>query len=264
MQPNDGELWSVFSEHLSLLFGAAPRLHVARERTWWAVFTKESHTDLNQSALLAGASVEDAKRLVGLVDELEIPVVVSVASGTDENVTQPFASAGLVAAPLAEPLMWLDELPAATSTDFEVRRVAGGAELDTACRLCAEAHSIDERMVRRVLRRELGEAETVSTWIAWDADEPVSVVWLTLGNRLGVWEMMTPPQHRRRGAARAALTSALHQTWTPRTKGAFLWATPAGRPLYESLGFQSVDEPIIWYTAGHERAAAAVGQATDR
>ena len=264
MQPGSRELWSVFSEHLSWLFGAAPRLQVARERNWWAVFTKEPHTDLNQSALLPGGSLMDATRLADLINELEIPAVVSVASGTDQKVTQPFASAGLAAAPLQEPLMWLDEPPAATSSEFEVRRVTGEAELDTACRLCADGHSIDEGLVRRVLRRELAETETVSTWIAWDADQPVSVVWLSIGTRIGVWEMMTPPQHRRRGAARAVLTTALQQTWTPQTEGAFLWASPAGRPLYESLGFQTVDEPIIWYTVGHESAAAAIGQVADR
>jgi hypothetical protein len=263
VQPNGGELWGVFSEHLSWLFGAAPGLRVARERNWWAVFTNEPHIDLNQSALLAGASAEDARCLAGLVEEVGIPVVVSVASGTDEEVTGPLASAGLVAAQLPEPLMWLDELPAARECAFEVRRVIDEAELDTACRLCSEAHSMDEQLVRRVLRRELEEPETVSTWIAWDATEPVSVVWLTLGPRIGVWEMMTPPEHRRRGAARAVLTTALRKVWTPRTEGAFLWASPAGRPLYESLGFRAVDEPIIWYTAGHDDAAAAVGQPAD-
>jgi hypothetical protein len=34
-------------------------------------------------------------------------------------------------------------------------------------------------------------------------------------------------------------------------------------PLYESLGFRTIDKPVIWYTAGHETAAAAIGQATD-
>jgi N-acetylglutamate synthase len=258
--PTTNGLWVVFAEHLARLFGEAPRLRVAGDRHWWAVLTCEPHIDLNQLGLLDGARVEDAEQVVALVADADVPVVMSVASHTANSVTEPFVGAGLVSAPLPEPLMWLGEPPRAVDSEFDVRRVVSDSDLEAAYRLCAEAHSIDGSLVRRVMRRDLAQAE-VSTWIAWDAGDPISVAWLTPGSHIGVWEMMTPPQHRRRGAARAVLTTALGRSWTPQTAGAFLWASPAGRPLYESLGFQAVDEATIWYTAGHEDAAAAVGQA---
>ena len=121
---------------------------------------------------------------------------------------------------------------------------------------------MEEALLARVLERDPGVDDGVSTWIAWDVDEPVSVVWLTHGDRIGVWEMMTAPEHRRRGAARAALGAALATTWENSTQGAFLWASPAGRALYEALGFDALDEPSIWVTAGSEAASLAVGQPT--
>ena len=126
--------------------------------------------------------------------------------------------------------------------------------------ICAEGHAIDDQILARVLARDPSRDDDVSTWIAWEGDEPISVVWLTHGDGIGVWEMMTPPAHRQRGAARAVLTAALAQSWQPSVTGAFLWATPAGRPLYESLAFRALDEPTIWVTPGGEAGNLAVGQ----
>jgi hypothetical protein len=110
-----------------------------------------------------------------------------------------------------------------------------------------------------VLARDPSRRDDVSTWIAWDGDEPISVVWLTHGDQIGVWEMMTPPVHRRRGAARAVLTVALTESWQPSTQGAFLWSTPAVRPLYQSLAFDVLDEPTVWATPGSD-IGVALGQ----
>jgi hypothetical protein len=71
---------------------------------------------------------------------------------------------------------------------------------------------------------------------------------------------MTPAGHRRKGAARAALTSALEVVWGRETEGAFLWSTPAGRPFYESVGFAAVDEAVSWTLGADQEFLAAIGQ----
>jgi hypothetical protein len=259
---DQGALWEMFGEHLALLFAGAPKLKTARGRSWLAVLTGEQHPDLNQGVLQANASASDAEDLLAVIADAEVPVVVSVASEVDETAIRPLVGAGLVTAPLAEPLMWCPDRVSASQLSFAVRRAESEADLQTACALCAEGHAIDLAVVSRVLGRDPGQRGQVSTWIAWDESEPVSVVWLTHGDPIGVWEMMTPPRHRRRGAARATLTAALAESWTTSTEGAFLWASPAGRPQYESLGFVAVDEPTVWFSPGQDEAAAAIGQAT--
>jgi predicted acetyltransferase len=72
--------------------------------------------------------------------------------------------------------------------------------------------------------------------------------------------MMTPARHRRKGAARAALTTALDRIWSDDTEGAFLWSTPAGRPFYESVGFASVDDATSWTLGADPELLAAIGQ----
>jgi predicted GNAT family acetyltransferase len=71
--------------------------------------------------------------------------------------------------------------------------------------------------------------------------------------------MMTPTRHRRRGAARATLAAALDELWDGGTEGAFLWASPVGRLLYERVGFTVVDERRVWVLGGDEAANLALG-----
>jgi hypothetical protein len=119
---------------------------------------------------------------------------------------------------------------------------------------------MDEGVAGRVLAGTAPPADDVSIWIAREGEQPISVVWLTHGDEIGIWLMATPHKNRGRGAARAALSGALAQSWQPATNGAFLWASPAGRPLYESLGFRPVDEAVVWVTPGQEAASQAIGQ----
>jgi GNAT superfamily N-acetyltransferase len=78
---------------------------------------------------------------------------------------------------------------------------------------------------------------------------------------VGVWEMMTSPGHRRRGAGRAVLAAALAATAALGPSGTLLWASPMGRPLYEALGFEVFDEVVPWVRGGTAEELALIGAA---
>jgi GNAT superfamily N-acetyltransferase len=62
----------------------------------------------------------------------------------------------------------------------------------------------------------------------------------------GLYWVATLPEHRSHGVGRAVLTSALtHLADVPAT----LIATPAGKPLYESMGFHVIAESTWWRRA---------------
>ena len=250
---------ALYADHLARLFRGAPSLMGERGEAWFAVLTRESHTDVNQCILTSGASSADAERVLALINEANVPAVVSVSSDADEAVTTVLAGAEWQAGQVPEPLMWCQTKPVADSTRFSVSRVRHEGDLRTAIAICSQGHAIEEAILARVLARDPSREDGVSTWIAWDGDEPISVVWLTHGDQIGVWEMMTAPAHRRRGAARSVISVALAESWQASTRGAFLWATPAGRPLYESFGFDTVDAPTVWVTPGSD-PGLAIGQ----
>jgi GNAT superfamily N-acetyltransferase len=252
-------MWATYANHVARLFRGAPSLIETRGESWFAVLTMEPHTDVNQCVLVSGASAADAEHVLSLVTDADVPAVVSVASDADEGVTAALVRAEWEPGQLPEPLMWCQTKPTADTPPFAVSRVRDEADLRTAISIAAQGHAIDEAILGRVLARDPTREDGVSTWLAWDGDEPISVAWLTHGDRTGVWSMMTPSAHRRRGAARAVLRTALAEAWLPSTQGAFLWASPAGRPLYESFGFEALDEPRVWVTPGSD-TGLAIGQ----
>ena len=254
------ELWGTFGEHLARLYGSAPRVYARREEAWFCVLTYESHTDVNIGVLTAIAQRADADELLALIEEADVAAVVAVSAAAAATLADPLLAAGLEAAPLTEALMWCPVRPPPTRAGFRVERVRGQSDLEDAIEVSAEGHAMDASVAARVFSRSVSDEEPVGTWLAYDGDEPVSVVWLTLGSRIGIWQMMTPPRHRRRGAARAVLTCALAEVWQPSTVGAFLWATPAGRPLYDTLGFQAIDEATVWVSDGTEAGNLAIGK----
>ena len=252
-------LWLEFTGHLARLYApVAPT--VKRGPGWLAVLSREPHTDVNICVLLSDATRERSAELVRLVETVGMPAVVSVPTTLDDGPLEPLRRAGFVPEPLSEPLMWLGSRPSPVAGDFEIRRVRNGGELSQAIEVAAEGHGFERSMLSRILSRDVHADEDVATWIAWSGDEAASVAWLTAGSRIGVWQMNTPPRHRRRGAARATLVAALNELWDDGTEGAFLWASPAGRPLYEDVGFVAVAERRVWVLGGDEAASAAIGQ----
>ena len=66
------------------------------------------------------------------------------------------------------------------------------------------------------------------------------------GSTVGIWTMSTPPDRQRQGAGRAVLLSAMHDHLKRGAETFYLIATAAGKPLYDDLGFETVDEMSIW------------------
>ena len=117
--------------------------------------------------------------------------------------------------------------------------------------------------VGRVYGPALLERPGVTVYLARDSDgAPVSSVMATrAGAACGTWSMPTPPEWQRRRAGYAELAHAIvHQ----RAEGAsrfYLFATAAGNPLYDRVGFRVAELAHAW-VAGH--AAPAPGSiATD-
>ena len=252
-------LWLTFAEHLARLYvSVGPTCE--RGPGWVAVLTREQHTDINIGVLLSEADRRSSDALVRLVEAADVPAVVSAPVELDDGTLEPLQRAGFVPEPLPEPFMWLASPPPPPAGEFTIRRVRTRAELSQAIEVAADGHGFDPVMLSHILSRDVHADEDVATWVAWTDSEPASVAWLTCGPEIGVWQMNTPARHRRRGAARQTLAAALHELWDDETEGAFLWATPAGRPLYERVGFAVVAERRIWVLGGDDAASTAVGQ----
>jgi GNAT superfamily N-acetyltransferase len=96
-------------------------------------------------------------------------------------------------------------------------------------------------------RRELLDRGVVCGWLAEFAGQPAGTAWFSkAGGLLGVLEMMTAPDHRRRGVGGQMLRTGMSHELDDHIEGAFLWSSPIGRGVYEAAGFEPVDEMTVW------------------
>lgn len=58
--------------------------------------------------------------------------------------------------------------------------------------------------------------------------------------------LSTPPVKQRQGAGRAGLVAAMREEVNRGVDTFYLIATAAGKPLYDKLGFETVEELSTW------------------
>ena len=225
---------------------------------WFALVSGEQSAELNMCALTPGAGAAAVEELVGVLGP-DLPAVVFRSQLADPDTTTRLEHLGFSTAQAHEPLMVCLRPPAPTAGSFRIRRAVED-EIPRGIAISSEAHEVDRDMLERTLART--PRDVMELWLAWDGAEPISAVWLLRGDGvIGVWSMMTPRRHQRRGAGRALLTAALANTWSPDTRFAVLIATPAGRRLYESTGFAAADEVTTSFRGIDEALLDAIGQA---
>jgi GNAT superfamily N-acetyltransferase len=86
-------------------------------------------------------------------------------------------------------------------------------------------------------------AEGMTAYLVEEGGIPVATAFSVLVRGLvGIFNVSTRPAYRRRGYARLATAAALRDAYAQGARTAFLHCSPAGRGVYESLGFVISEE----------------------
>jgi ribosomal protein S18 acetylase RimI-like enzyme len=97
------------------------------------------------------------------------------------------------------------------------------------------------------LRRDVHAAEDTDAWLLREHGRAVSAVVATPDpDLLGLWSMATLPSAQRRGHGEHLLRAVLGHYALEGATTACVIATPAGEPLYRSLGFEPADRLQVW------------------
>ncbi len=265
--PNAAALWSIYPQHAAIVMsgGSAPSTYATARSC--LITSGSHHVDMNQAILFGGATQADAEDLCERVLAAEVPVLLGCSEGVAVHAAPALAEAGFVPLPKPEALYWMPAAPAALDAPpFDVRRVESDGDVGAMQALFEEAHGYEPVLTRTMFGRWLGTDDAASTWIAWDGAEPVSLAIVTSAERsLSLWNVLTPPRHRRRGAGRTVVAAALTAV-AARAEDAgepieqtFFWSSPAGRPLYEAMGFVVADNVDAWVLGASEADLAAFG-----
>lgn len=240
------QLWQAAGLGFERLFRTAPGHEVLRQPGAMLALSGVPCPDLNCGVVWDPAVA--AVAIPSLAHELRsrnLPGILLVAEGGGGEALAAAARTGLVEAGRM-PLMTRG--PGSISCDprFTARRAASAADLAASNRLVAEGFEVPLVMVEQAFRPGLLDSEDTTVELVLEGDEPVgSLQTTTQGSLVGIWSMVTPPVHRRRGVALAGLAQVLEKHFAAGASLAFLISTEAGRRLYAAAGFL----PAAWCSA---------------
>lgn len=90
-------------------------------------------------------------------------------------------------------------------------------------------------------------APGMTAWLAEERGVPIGTGFgVHVGDWVGIFNIATHPQHRRRGYGRAMIATVLRDAFHAGARGAFLHGTPEGVLLYESMGFTRAENWTVF------------------
>jgi hypothetical protein len=182
------------------------------------------------------------------VNATAAPALVVLTGAAARSLGPVARSKGLKEAGTAPLMARSGALPDTPASEFVIRRIAEPREMSILGDLAASAFAMDRMWVDRTFASAaLLDAPAMAFHIAYRGDIPMSAVCTSgAGSTVGIWTMSTPPDRQRQGAGRAVLLAAMHDHVKRGVETFYLIATAAGKPLYDDIGFETVDELSIW------------------
>lgn len=211
--------------------------------------TGESVADLNYIVAGLGASARGhfaAACTAAISRDVPFLAIIFPEAGRDAEETA--ADLGLVHA-VDFPFMVRDDAPIepAGNESVVVRRSSGVAAAEANVRVLSSAFGMPADATRRVLPPSFMDTPNVDLFLARIGDDVVGTVTLIHdGDTSGIWSMATDASRQRSGIGRRLLSMAITEAREQGTRRFYLGATPAGYPLYESLGFTTRTVATVW------------------
>ncbi|MCU1674127.1 MAG: family N-acetyltransferase, partial [Frankiales bacterium] len=131
-------------------------------------------------------------------------------------------------------------------------RAATSDDIDAMTTLMTDAYGIEPEVARGCISATF-RGRHMTMWLLEQDGIPVSCgMTARHESAVSVWCMSTPQQYARRGYGRALLAHALVMARVEGAEVGLLGATPAGEPLYQSTGWQSLEQ---WTVAVNSASA---------
>jgi GNAT superfamily N-acetyltransferase len=227
---------------------AAPGFELHMTRSCVLGLTDEPLADFNMLTLGLDPDAEGFLiRSVARARERGLPLLATMSPHVARSLAPVATRLGLTAAGTAPLMVLRAGTPVRPSRPVKVTRALGPELVGVAGDLAAAAFDAPRDAVARCIDVGVTATAGVETYIGWGEDGPVSAVSVTpMGNTAGISLMATPPQHQRKGMGRALLTQVIDDYRDRGVQRFYLAATEAGRPLYVSLGFETIADLSAW------------------
>jgi GNAT superfamily N-acetyltransferase len=230
--------------------GHAERFEAESRAGVWKTICGEPVADLNYLLVLRDTpeAVDAMRSFVVDLDRREMPFCCMIAPGMETRLSPACEEAGLVYA-VDWPLM---VCPAAAveaydRPDVAVTAVRDENDIRGAVHVLSGAFRMPEDATRRALPLAAALTPGLEIFVARADGEVASTVTATRhGSVVGIWAMGTPPDRQGQGTGKVLLSQVMDRYRRAGAEAFFLGATPAGRPLYEKLGYREVAKAQVW------------------
>jgi GNAT superfamily N-acetyltransferase len=252
MQLDTTYLYQILGEATALFFHGAPQRAVQLTPTGWLVSTGEPLADFNQLLIDQGPDAAAQLRTFHtLLQERQLPALYFFTDRVAAQLAATAQALGIQAVGKAPVMICQAADMHLTPAAYTVKPVATAAALDDMCQVLADAFTFPLDATRRVLGERMLNAHGLTVYLAYRDGQPVSTVTTSQsGPVVGVWAMATAAAQQRQGAGYALLTQVMAQHRERGARAFYLYATEAGKPLYERIGYRTVSELHIGAT-GH-------------
>lgn len=181
------------------------------------------------------------------VEERGLPCGVQVRADRHSGIEEEAARLGLTARwPMPGMTASADELAHTENPDLEIARVQDEEGLAEAARVAAAAGGAPVESMLVLFAPELLELPGFAVHLGRLDGEAVTVAMAyQTDDDVGIFNVGTPPKHRRRGYGGAITAHAAHEAFEDGANLAWLQTTEMGEPVYRSLGFRHVEMHLL-------------------
>lgn len=235
---------------LLMFYSCAEHFHAEACQGSAMAVSGEPVADLNYLMLNSGDSAALAafSRYVGWCDDRKLPFACMVAPDASEAAAPLCAELGLVYA-TDWPLM---VCPGEAAADFpvqgvEIRRLQTDDDYNGMVEVVESAYQMPIASVRRAMPLRLVQSPSLDIYVAERDGKIRSTVTVTRhGDVIGVWAMGTSVDAQGQKIGKALLSRVMFSARQAGATAFFLGATPAGFPLYQRLGYDTLYTAKVW------------------
>jgi len=198
----------------------------------------------------------DAEMVADLLDQVAatgLPHCLQVRPDCADQVSDLAAARGMTRDEQLIPLMVLEDsgqLGATQATDGLVIRELVPAEAHLHARVAAVSFEAPLEAFLQLMTPSLLALPGVRCYVGEVGGQAVTTgVGVTLGSYVGIFNIATPPAHRRRGYGAAVTARAVADGLAAGAKWAWLQSSEPGYPVYERLGFRTAEGWSCWLSA---------------
>jgi GNAT superfamily N-acetyltransferase len=196
----------------------------------------------------------DVGRLLDEVAATGLPHCLQLRPGAIDPLTELAISRGMTREENI-PLMALDDpgqLDAAQRVDGLTIRELSPGEAQLHARTAAAGFEAPVEMFLQLMTPAMLAARGARCYIGEAGGQPVTTGFgVTLGSYVAIFNIATPPEHRRKGYGAAVTARAVADGVDAGATWSWLQASTIGQPVYEGLGFHPVEIWTCWIAPGN-------------